>query len=186
MARRLKVGHILVNDRTAGTLYPLLIRTLARFVIFPDGRSLIDHWDEEMSERNKAKFITEQTVLGNDTFHWEINLFGDENVVMSSHIVKGIPVQTGNNTYRFEIALPTLFVPVNRALRYNSSSVTVTERINSTFIKRKCQHSIYTDFEGDTLIIYVEHYKSADSVNLSTEPYIQGDFNISLQMAFHT
>lgn len=185
MAQRLKHGVILAVDHSTGALFPLLQRTLARLVIFPDGKDLWTHWQEEMSEVNKATFRKEQTRLGDNTFNWETNTFGVCNAVLKLHVVMALPVQPGNNTYVYKIPLPKKFIPSPYRVSYDSATFNVTERENSTFMRRRCLHNVYTDvIDNSELRITVDHLKSIDKVNLDTETFITGGFDIVCNLSF--
>lgn len=186
MAKRIPYGHIMVNDPTTGALFPWLQKTIARLVIFPDGEDLWTHWQKEMTEVNKAKFRREETKLGNNTFNWETNTFGNSNAVLKLHTVMALPVQTGNNLYIYKIALPTLYVPDKKKVTYDGASFSVLERENSTFMRRHCLHNVYIDVVNNSeLWITVDHLKGIDNVNLGTERYITGGFDITCDVSFN-
>lgn len=185
MAQRIKHGIILATDPSTGTLFPWLQRTLARLVIFPDGRDLWDHWQEEMTEVNKAKFRREQTHLGDNTFNWETNVFGTSNAVLKLHVVMALPTQPGNNKYVYRITLPEQYVPATQEVDYAGACFNVTERENSTFMRRRCLHNVYTDvINNSELRVTVEHFKNIDGVNLDGESYITGGFDIVCNLGF--
>lgn len=185
MAKNIKHGLIMVVDPTTGALFPWLQRTLARLVIFPDGRNLFDHWQEEMSEVNKAKFRIEQTQLGDNIFNWETNTFGTSNAVLKLHVVMAVPTQPGNNRYVYKIKLPTKYIPDGRQVDYDDASFSVFERENSTFSRNHCLHNVFVNVDDNKeLQVIVDHLKNIDNVNLNTKPYITGSFDITCNLAF--
>lgn len=187
MAQRIKHGVILATDRSTGALFPWLQRTLARLVIFPDGKDLWTHWQEEMTEVNKAKFRREQTHLGANTFNWETNTFGNSNAVLKLHVVMALPTQSGNNKYVYKIPLPDQFIPDPLTVDYTGVCFNITERENSTFMRRGCLHNVYTDvLNNSELQVIVEHLKRIDNVSLDSEPYITGSFDIVCNLGFET
>lgn len=195
--QRIHHGLIMIADQSTGAIFPWLQKTLAKLVIFPDGKTLWEHWQEEMTEVNKAKFRKEQTKLGNDTFNWETNVFGSSNVVLKLHVMMAVPTQTNDNHYVYTIELPSQYIPASQAVDYDNACFNVTERENSTFMRKKCIHNVYTEIvsgtetneDGDDisytrLRVIVDHFKDVDNVNLDDEPYITGNFDIVCNLSF--
>ena len=183
--QRVRQGLIMVNDPTTGSLYPWLQRTLAKLVIFPDGRDLWEHWKEEMADVNKATFRREQTYLGDNSFAWETNTFGTCNAVLKLHAAMSLPAQPGDNRYIYRITLPNKFIPTGRKANYEAASFSVFERENSTFIRNRCLHNVSINVEDEELQVIVDHLKEIDNVNLDTEPYITGSFDITCDISFN-
>ncbi len=185
MAQRVNHGLIMTVNPSKGSLEPWLMRTLARLVIFPDGKSLYEHWQKEMGGNNKATFVIEETVIGNDTFKWEINKFGTDNATMNLSLTMAIPTQTDDNTYVFRVALPTKYMPMGSTSRYSGSTFSVSERKESSFMKYKCLHNVHLEVVEDRYIdITVDHFKDLDSVDLSDLTYITGCFDITCYIEF--
>ena len=75
----LSAGFLLRRDKETESLKPYIMKTLARFVIFADGKTLQQKWDAQFG--SSSKVLTERktyTDADGKTYQWNFNQFGTE------------------------------------------------------------------------------------------------------------
>ena len=83
--KNLMQGFLLKRDKHTESLKPMLISTLARAVFFPDGKTLVEKWNEEIKSSIRIVHTKEVKELDGSTYGWSCTTFGDEKYILSGH-----------------------------------------------------------------------------------------------------
>jgi hypothetical protein len=218
--KNLLSGFLLTRDKNTETLRPMVLRVLARCVYFPDGKTLLEKWNEYVSSGITVIHKTEVAQLETNSYKWSCLTYGTEKYQLSGHYKPNIenayktitnPAaesgfgsiaitktnSDGSTTqeeipfgttgeihqYQFLIPLPIDFTGDN-SFDYQDANVIVSEGPESSFLKNHMFHNISVEQKDGTLLICVNHYKGLDGVDITSLPYVSGDFNIYVDGLF--
>lgn len=192
----LKTGFMLFRNKHTESLQPFIFKTLARCIFFPDGKSLLEKWKEEINTSLLVRHEYENKIAENKSIYkWSCCTFEGEkyqlvghfkpNMDPSNHIVIAGHGKVGAiNRYKFEIPLPTDFKKERKIEYRNNSTVIFSEGENSTFIEYDTMHSVKVQKKDASLLFIIDHYIGQDQVDLSELKWITFDINIIVDGMF--
>lgn len=189
--RPIRIGWFLARDRQSETFVPFLQRTLARLIMFPDGKNLLDKWGEQVDTITPAVFTREKVIHENgSSFIWNCTRFDDDGYRLSVKLEQYIDNVTTNyayngnkvkHRYTFSIPLPMKFIPPGYSAQYDRAVVIATDARDCLFTEQHAIRYVSAEILTGYLYVYLDHFPDLDGKDFSDYPNIKGDFNVLVE-----
>lgn len=88
------------RDKHTESMKPIVLSTLARTVFFPDGKSLLEKWNEEIVHSIILTHTEEDVSLEDNSYKWSCTTFGDKKFQLTGRFrpnIANLPTQVGNS-----------------------------------------------------------------------------------------
>jgi len=173
-------------------LTPVLFKTTSHCVVFPDGESLDDKWNninipQESQQQTTNNGITVSTIMAY-SHGWNLISFNDSMFELTSKIELSaryvVPSMLGTSShdntgiYLMSIGLPTLNTNNQKEFDLSNSLVFITETKDSGFEDEFTLHNIYASIMNNELQIEIHRHLPLDYIFLNQDS-TSLDVNIS-------